>query len=129
MLQELFIAAAAGGNAAGLNQMGFDHLIHEMTSKPGEFAVSWIVLLSLVFMSAASWYWTIFNTIRNMRLKSAADRGVNAFGEAPNAQEAIRVMEEQPRSQPFSKIALDAAQAAAHPLRSETAAGAGLGET
>lgn len=129
MLQELFIAAAAGGNAAGLNQMGFDHLIHEMTSKPGEFAVSWIVLISLVLMSAASWYWTIFNTIKNMRLKSAADRVVNAFWEAPNAQEAIRVMEEQPRSEPFSKIALDAAQAAAHHQRSEAGAGAGLGET
>ena len=129
MLQELFIAAAAGGNAAGLNQMGFDHLIHEMTSKPGEFAVSWIVLISLVLMSAASWYWTIFNSIKNMRLKSAADRVVNAFWEAPNAQEAIRVMEEQPRSEPFSKIALDAAQAAAHHQRSENGAGAGLGET
>src|SRR5690606_5842135 len=127
MLQELFIAAAAGGNASALNQMGFDHLLHEMTTKPGEFAVSWIVLLVLVFMSAASWYWTIFNAIKNMRLKAAADRVVNAFWEAPNAQEAIRVMEEQPRSEPFSKIALDAAQAAAHHQRTE-GAGAGLGE-
>ena len=37
-------------------------------------------------------------------------------------------MEEQPRSEPFSKIALDAAQAAAHHQRSE-GAGAGMGET
>jgi biopolymer transport protein ExbB len=128
MLQELFIAAAAGGNASALNQMGFDHLMSEMLAKPGEFAVSWIVLLVLVFMSAASWYWTIFNTIKNARLKSAADRVVNAFWEAPNAQEAIRVMEEQPRSEPFSKIALDAAQAAAHHQRQEGAS-AGLGES
>jgi len=125
MLQELFIAAAAGGNASALNQMGFDHLIGEMVSKPGEFAVSWIVLLVLVFMSAASWYWTIFNIIKSARLKSAADRVISAFWEAPNAQEAIRVMEEQPRSEPFSKIALDAAQAAAHHQRSEAG---GLGE-
>src|SRR5690606_25474591 len=114
MLQELFIAAAAGGNAAGLNQMGFDHLLHEMTTKPGEFAVSWIVLMTLVLMSPASWYWTIFYAIKSMRLKSAAGRVVYAFWEAPDAQEAIRVMEEQPRSEPFSKIALDAAQAAGH---------------
>ncbi|MCR6686120.1 TonB-system energizer ExbB [Pseudoxanthomonas sp.] len=128
MLQELFIAAAAGGNSASaLNQMGFDHLLNEMISKPGEFAVSWVVLITLVVMSAASWYWTIFNAIKNTRLKSAADRVVNAFWEAPNAQEAIRVMEEQPRSEPFSKIALDAAQAAAHHQRAE-GTGSGLGE-
>ncbi|KAF1696203.1 biopolymer transporter ExbB [Pseudoxanthomonas jiangsuensis] len=128
MLQEFFIAAAAGGNSASaLNQMGFDHLLNEMISKPGEFAVSWVVLITLVVMSAASWYWTIFNAIKNTRLKSAADRVVNAFWEAPNAQEAIRVMEEQPRSEPFSKIALDAAQAAAHHQRAE-GAGSGLGE-
>ena len=120
MLQELFIAAAAaGGNASALTQMGFDHLLSEMIAHPSEFAVSWIVLLTLVIMSAASWYWTIFNAIKNTRLKSYADRVVNAFWEAPNAQEAIRVMEEQPRSEPFSKIALDAAQAAAHHQRHE----------
>jgi len=129
MLQELFIAAAAaGGNASALTQMGFDHLLSEMLAHPSEFAVSWIVLLTLVIMSAASWYWTIFNAIKNTRLKSAADRVVNAFWEAPNAQEAIRVMEEQPRSEPFSKIALDAAQAAAHHQRTE-GSGAGLGES
>ena len=86
MLQELFIAAAAGGNASALTQMGFDHLLSEMIANPGEFAVSWIVLLTLVFMSAASWYWTIFNAIKNTRLKSYADRVVNAFWDAPNAQ-------------------------------------------
>ena len=129
MLQELFIATAAGGNnASALTQMGFDHLLSEMVANPGEFAVSWIVLITLVLMSAASWYWTIFNSIKNTRLKSAADRVVNAFWEAPNAQEAIRVMEEQPRSEPFSKIALDAAQAAAHHQRAE-GAGSGLGES
>src|SRR5690606_3530238 len=129
MLQEIFIAAAAGGNSgSALTQMGFDHLLSEMVANPGEFAVSWIVLLTLVFMSAASWYWTIFNTIKNARLKSAADRVVNAFWEAPNAQEAIRVMEEQPRSEPFSKIALDAAQAAAYHQRSESS-GTALGES
>ena len=129
MLQELFIAAAAGGNSAtALTQMGFDHLLSEMVANPGEFAVSWIVLITLVLMSAASWYWTIFNAIKNTRLKSYADRVVSAFWEAPNAQEAIRVMEEQPRSEPFSKIALDAAQAAAHHQRAE-GAGAGLGES
>ncbi|MGO4553109.1 MotA/TolQ/ExbB proton channel family protein, partial [Stenotrophomonas sp. 2YAF22] len=62
MLQEIFIAAAAGGNPSNaLSQMGFEHLIHEMTTKPGDFAVSWVVLLTLVVMSAMSWYWTVIN--------------------------------------------------------------------
>src|SRR5690606_14931439 len=37
----------------------------------------------------------------------------------PNAQDAIRAMEEERRSEPFSKVALDAAQAAAHHQRHE----------
>ncbi len=124
MLQELFIAAAAGGNANNaLSQMGFEHLIHEMTSKPGDFAVSWVVLLTLVIMSAMSWYWTVINIFRTSRLKSASDRVPGLFWDAANAQDAIRAMEEQPASEPFSKIALDAAQAAAHHQQ------AGAGET
>ena len=120
MLQEIFIAAAAGGNSSNaLSQMGFEHLIHEMTTNPGDFAVSWVVLLTLVVMSAMSWYWTVINIFRATRLKSAADRVVSLFWDTPNAQDAIRAMEEQPASEPFSKIALDAAQAAAHHQRNE----------
>ncbi|MCC7633328.1 TonB-system energizer ExbB [Stenotrophomonas rhizophila] len=130
MLQELFIAAAAGGNPSNaLSQMGFEHLIHEMTTKPGDFAVSWVVLLTLIIMSAMSWYWTVINIFRATRLKSAADKVVSLFWDTPNAQDAIRAMEEQPASEPFSKIALDAAQAAAHHQRAEGGAtGGGLGE-
>ncbi|PPU92754.1 TonB-system energizer ExbB [Xanthomonas albilineans] len=130
MLQEIFIAAAAGGNNASnaLSQMGFEHLITEMTSKPGDFAVSWVVLVTLITMSASSWYWTVINIFRATRLKSQADRVISLFWDTPNAQDAIRAMEEQPASEPFSKIALDAAQAAAHHQRSE-GTGAGLGET
>ena len=130
MLQELFIAAAAGGNPSNaLSQMGFEHLIHEMTTKPGDFAVSWVVLLTLIVMSAMSWYWTVINIFRSVRLKSAADRVVSLFWDTPNAQDAIRAMEEQPASEPFSKIALDAAQAAAHHQRAEGGATGGVGET
>ena len=126
MLQETLFAAAAGGtNAANaLSQMGFEHMISEMINKPGEFIVSWVVLLTLVIMSAMSWYWTVINVLRSTRLKGQADRVTSAFWETPNAQDAIRLMEEQPKNEPFSKIALDAAQAAAHHQRSE-----GSGET
>ncbi len=115
MLQETTTAAATGGNAAAaLTQIGVEHLLSEMISDPGAYAVSWVVLITLVIMSAMSWYWIVINFIKNMRMRSRADRTTSTFWETQNAQDAIRYMEEQPRTEPFSKIALDAAQAAAH---------------
>ena len=52
-------------------------------------------------------------------IKSRADRVMRTFWETPNAQDAIRFMEEQKPNEPFSKIALDCAQAAAHHQRHE----------
>ena len=116
MLQETTAAApaaAGGNNAAALQQMGFDHLVQQL-----DF-VGWIVLITLVVMSVMSWYWIIINTLKNMRQRGRGDRVTTTFWETPNAQDAIRYMEEQPRSEPFSKIALDAAQAAAHHQRQD----------
>ncbi|MEO5566041.1 MAG: MotA/TolQ/ExbB proton channel family protein [Luteimonas sp.] len=121
MLQETTQAAAAtGGNAASaLTQMGVDHLLTEMMNDPGAYAVSWAVLITLTVMSAMSVYWIVINTFKNMSLRRSADRVISTFWETTNAQDAIRYMEEQPKNEPFSKIALDAAQAAAHHQRSE----------
>jgi len=114
MLQEATAAApaaAGGNNAAALQQMGFDHLIQNFD------VVGWAVFITLSIMSVMSWYWIIINFIKNSRLRGRADKVVGTFWETPNAQDAIRFMEEQPASEPFSKIALDAAQAAAHHQR------------
>ncbi len=114
MLQETTAAApaaAGGNNAAALQQMGFDHLITQL-----DF-VGWIVLVTLVVMSLMSWYWIIINFFKNIRMRGRGDNVVGTFWETTNAQDAIRFMEEQPKSEPFSKIALDAAQAAAHHQR------------
>ena len=114
MLQETTTTAAAGGsNAAAFNQMSFGHLLQTL-----DF-VGWTVLITLLVMSVLSIYWLVLNFIKNVRLRGSSDRVVNTFWETPNAQDAIRYMEEQSRSEPFSKIALDAAQAAAHHQRSE----------
>ena len=114
MLQEATAAApadAGGNNAAALQQMGFDHLIQNFD------VVGWAVFITLSVMSVMSWYWIIINFIKNMRLRGRGDKVIGTFWETPNAQDAIRYMEEQPASEPFSKIALDAAQAAAHHQR------------
>ncbi len=114
MLQETTNAAAAGANnAEALQQMSFGHMIQQFD------LVAWIVFTTLVVMSVMSIYWMIFNVVRNARLRRTSDRVISTFWETPNAQDAIRYMEEQPRSEPFSKIALDAAQAASHHQRHE----------
>ncbi|MDQ3228305.1 MAG: MotA/TolQ/ExbB proton channel family protein [Pseudomonadota bacterium] len=115
MLQETTTAAATAGNnnAAALQQMSFSHLLQNLD------LVGWVVLITLVIMSVMSVYWIVINFLKNMRLRGRADRVVSTFWETTNAQDAIRYMEEQPKSEPFSKIALDAAQAAAHHQRHE----------
>jgi biopolymer transport protein ExbB len=117
MLQETTNAAAAaqtgGSNAAALQQMSFAHLLQNFD------AVGYIVFITLSVMSVLSVYWIVINFIKNVRVRASSDRVVSSFWETPNAQDAIRYMEEQPRSEPFSKIALDAAQAAAHHQRHE----------
>jgi len=111
MLQETTAAPSTGGNAEALTQMGFANLIEHMT------VVNWIVLIVLIIMSVLSVYWIIYNFFKHIRLKRSSDRVIATFWETSNAQDAIRFMEEQPRSEPFSKVALDAAQAAAHHQR------------
>ena len=114
-------STAIGGDsdADAMSQMGFAHLFQEMVAHPGEFVVSWVVLLSLVIMSIGSWYFTIVNFLKNSVIRARADRVISTFWETQNPQESIRFMEEQPRNEPFSKIALDAAQAAHHHQRHE----------
>jgi biopolymer transport protein ExbB len=114
MLQETSnIPATGGSDAAALQQMGFADMIQHMD------AVGWVVLITLLVMSAMSIYWIIFNFIKNARLRGTSDRVISTFWETSNAQDAIRFMEEQRKSEPFSKVALDAAQAAAHHQRHE----------
>ncbi|HEY5851174.1 MAG TPA: MotA/TolQ/ExbB proton channel family protein [Lysobacter sp.] len=114
MLQETTTAATAGGsNAEALQQMSFAHLLQNFD------LVGWVVFLTLAIMSILSIYWIVVNFVKNVRLRASSDRVVSTFWETPNAQDAIRFMEEQGRFEPFSKIALDAAQAAAHHQRHE----------
>ena len=113
MLQQTTTPAAGGNNAEAFQQMSFGNLVQHF-----DF-VGWVVLITLVIFSVLSIYWIVVNLVKNMRLRGSADRVTSTFWQTPNAQDAIRYMEEQPKSEPFSKIALDAAQAAAHHQRHE----------
>jgi biopolymer transport protein ExbB len=116
--------APTGGtsNAEAMKSMGFDHLIHNF-----DF-LGWIVFVTLVVMSFMSWYYIIANAIRNAMVRSRADKVIDGFWNTPSTQDAIRELEAQPKNEPFSKIALDAASAVAH--HQQAASGTGrLAET
>jgi biopolymer transport protein ExbB len=124
MLQDILISTAAAAaaaapagsaasNAESLQQLGFYHMLQNQD------LISRGVLIFLVIMSIGAWWYPIVNLIKNTVIRSRADRVMRTFWETPNAQDAIRFMEEQKPNEPFSKIALDCAQAAAHHQRHE----------
>lgn len=102
-----------GSTAAAMSQMGFQDLLQNFD------ALGWIVFLTLTVMSFLTVYYIVANFIRNRIVRSRMETVINTFWDTPSAQDAIRFLEEQPRSEPFSKIALEAAQAAAHHQRNE----------
>ncbi len=107
-------AAAAGpSNAEAFSQMGLDHLIHNF-----DF-VGMAVFITLFLFSFGSLFYMVVNIFRNVRIRARTDKVMRTFWETPNAQDAIQFMEQQPKSEPFSKIALDCAEAAAHHQRNE----------
>jgi len=101
------------GDAAALQQMGFDHLLHNFDP------LGLVVFVVLVLMSVMSWYYIVINMWRVVSIRSRTDKVRHTFWETTSTQEAVRFMEDQPKWEPFSKIALDCASAAAHHQRHE----------
>jgi biopolymer transport protein ExbB len=80
-------------------------------------------------MSFLSWYFIIANGIRNATVKARADKVIDGFWGNGSTQDAIRELEAQPKSEPFSKIALEAASAMAHHQQSTTGTTGRLAES
>ncbi len=108
---------AAGSNAEAFKNIGFMHMWEGFIS--GDNIVGLIVFITLFIFSFGSLFYMVLNAWRNARLKTRTDTVIRTFWETPNAQDAIQFMEQQPPSEPFSKIALDCAEAAAHHQRNE----------
>ncbi len=111
-------APALGGNsnAEAMKQMGFGDLMQHFDW------LGWVVFVTLIIMSFLTWYYIVVNTIRNIVVSRRADKVIDGFWATSNTQEAIRELEAQPKSEPFSKIALDAAAAVAHHQHSQATA-------
>ena len=110
------VSAAPGAidsDAAALQQMDFSHLLQNLDW------LGWVVLITLVVMSVGSWFYIVVNAIRNFAVSGRTERVIRTFWDTPSAADAVRFMEEQPKSEPFSKIALECASAAAHHQRHE----------
>lgn len=105
--------AATGNDADALEKMGFSHMIQNFDW------VGWAVFITLIIMSLVSWVYIVMNTIRNTGITGRMEKVIRLFWETPSAADAVRFMEEQPASEPFSKIALECAGAAAHHQRHE----------
>ena len=110
-------APSAASAAEGFNNIGFGHMWGTFMS--GDNIVGLLVFIVLVTMSMGSLFYMMVNIFRNVRIRARTDKVVRTFWETPNAQDAIQFMEQQPKSEPFSKIALDCAEAAAHHQRNE----------
>lgn len=106
-------AVASGNDADALEKMGFAHMIQNFDW------VGWSVFITLIIMSVVSWVYIVMNTIRNAGITGRMEKVIRMFWETPSAADAVRFMEEQPASEPFSKIALECAGAAAHHQRHE----------
>ncbi|MEO7072996.1 MAG: MotA/TolQ/ExbB proton channel family protein [Rhodanobacter sp.] len=118
-------AQAVGGNtnAEAMKQMGFGDLMRNFDW------LGWVVFVTLIIMSFMTWYYIISVTIRNAVVKSRADKVIDGFWGNASTQDAIRELEAQPRSEPFSKIALDAAAAVAHHQQASAGATGRLAES
>ncbi len=98
---------------AAESQMGIGHLIEHMGF------VGWLTFGIMAIMGLATLYYIVRNTIKNLSVRSNADAVVSQFWSTTNPQEAIRAMESYGANEPFSKIALECAQAAAHHAKSD----------
>jgi biopolymer transport protein ExbB len=96
-----------------MSQMGFHDLIQNFD------ALGWIVFVTLCIMSVSSIYFVVSNFLRNGMIRARMEKVIHTFWDTPSAQDAVRFLEDQPKGEPFSKIALDCASAAAHHQRNE----------
>ncbi len=115
--------STGGSSAEAFNQMGFDHLVHAFD------LLGWIVFVTLCVMSLMSWFYIVANFLRNAMIRARMEKVIHTFWETHSPQDAIRFLEEQPKSEPFSKIALECASAAAHHQRTDGSGGGALAES
>ena len=98
-------------STSALNQMGFGNLLAQADG------VALGVLILLLLMAVFSWYYIITKALRAIAIRRQADAVVAGFWDAASLPDGMRFLEQQPKAEPFSKIALDSLNAAQHHQR------------
>jgi biopolymer transport protein ExbB len=101
-------ALLASNDSIALTKMGFSHLIAAAD------IVGLVVLIVMAVMSVLTWYYIFYNSFRIMAVNRRARRVMEDFWNAASPQEATEQLRAQPDYEPFSKVALEASDAAAH---------------
>lgn len=101
-------ALLASNDSIALTKMGFSHLVAN-TDFTGL-----AVLVVMALMSILTWYYIFYNTFRILAVNRRARRVMEDFWNAASPQEATEQLNAQPEYEPFSKVALEASEAAAH---------------
>ena len=96
-----------------MEEMGLAHLWQS-----ADFVAKFVFVVVLIMFVGTVWYIGTA-TLRNFSVRSHAHKVIETFWQTTNPQEAIRAMEAQPANEPFSKIALECANAAAHHAKNE----------
>lgn len=94
--------------ALALTKMGFGHLLEN-----SDF-IGLMVLGIMSVMSVLTWYYIFYNAFKAWAISSRSRSVLARFWDANNSKDAVEAMEAEPEYEPLSKIALAAADAAAH---------------
>jgi biopolymer transport protein ExbB len=94
--------------ALALTKMGFSHLLQNSD------IVGLVVLAIMSIMSVLTWYYIFYNAFKSFVVGRRTQTVMENFWGASTPQQAAQAMEAEPEYEPFSKIALAAASAAAH---------------
>jgi biopolymer transport protein ExbB len=95
-------------DALALTKMGFSHMLNHID------VVGWTVLLVMAGMSMATWFYVVYNSARLFVVRRRGPNVVEQFWEARSPAQARESLAAEPYYEPFSKIAIDAIDAAAH---------------
>ena len=90
-----------------LTEMGFGNLLQQADM------VTLAVLALLLLMSVLSWFIMLSKALRAAAIRARAGHVVSRFWEAASDEDAMAFLRKQSGSEPFSRIALDCADAAA----------------
>ena len=96
-----------------MEQMGIMHMWGA-----ADLVAKFVFVVVLIMFIGTVWF-IATASMRNFSIRSRAHKVIETFWQTTNPQEAIRAMEAQPASEPFSKIALECANAAAHHAKNE----------